>query len=194
MNAAAILTLLQPREYYEAKPHKATDDLERVRGALEALSTPSANDARRCSESCRHGIGACSLSTPPADDVREALAEVLYEADIDNNPESQLPDSWEATCVEEPGWADGFRHAADRVRLEFEVRPRGTVTDAERLEYTVAAISDNGAITSLSGESTVVRDHLRGDLELYRQQQVEAGCDPERIIIAQRPIPKWARS
>lgn len=144
------------------------------------------------------------LSTPPADDVREAVAKAVCAAD---EPTLDYERKWPSE-TDEIFHGEGWRYylgiadrliatgipAAAALATAAEVRPLGTVADAARLEYTVAAISDNGAITSLSGESTVVRDHLRGDLELYRQQQVEAGCDPERIIIAQRPIPKWVRS
>lgn len=53
-----------------------------------------------------------ALSTPPADDVREAVAETVLSA----SPPYRLVATYEIT---------------DALLAEFEVRPRGTVTDAE---------------------------------------------------------------
>lgn len=92
MNADAILSLLQPREYYEAKPNKALDDVLRVIEALEAASTP------------------------PADDVREALTFIARDV--------HLHDGGENAAITGPH----AQRIADAILVAFEVRPRGTVT------------------------------------------------------------------
>lgn len=66
--------------------------------------------------------------------------------------------------------------------------------DDVRLEYTIVAESSNGALTQLADYTTVVREHLKADLELYHLEETRAKGSPERIFIGERPIPKWVRS
>lgn len=120
--------------------------------------------------------------------VREVVADAFLEAGI----AVDRPDHPEKSCV-------SCGHSSDCATHNEPAMPAGRcncskLTGAERLEYTIAAVSENGAISSLTNESTVVPEHLKADLELYRKEEAEAGGDPDRIIIAQRPIPKWVRS
>ncbi|KQT75376.1 hypothetical protein [Microbacterium sp. Leaf436] len=63
-----------------------------------------------------------ALSTPPADGVREALAKIL--TGLDDR-------EWAIATADGHSHLDGYFEAADRILSAFEVRPRGTVTDAE---------------------------------------------------------------
>jgi hypothetical protein len=62
-----------------------------------------------------------ALSSPPTDDVREALANVI--ADGEGHPSFPRPKNFPPL--------DGDYRAADAILAAFEVRPRGPVTDAE---------------------------------------------------------------
>ncbi|MDF2047099.1 hypothetical protein P2P98_13105 [Microbacterium sp. Kw_RZR3] len=153
------------------------------------------------------------LSSPPADDVREALTDV--EALESLPTRSVVMDGggkvwrklvtglWD--CLDTNGdppaeeshtvlWQSAPPRVAVLWRPAAEVRPYGTVTDAARMEYTIAAESENGAITQLADYTTVVREHLNADLELYRIEEARAKGNPDRIFIAERPVPKWVRS
>lgn len=79
-----------------------------------------------------------ALSTPPADDVREA-AGVLVETAIREEQKriAALPESMKTWTGEQfRAWSNGMSNAARIARgaleTDPEVRPHGTVTDAER--------------------------------------------------------------
>lgn len=84
----------------------------------------------------------------PADDVREALARTLWEAAVRDNPEGVPGESWEELIADEPAWAEGYYAQADAALAVFEVRPYGTVTDAENL-HRVALYNSDGSPRSL---------------------------------------------
>jgi len=85
-----------------------------------------------------------ALSTPPADDVREALAHILWEAAVGDNPEGVPGESWEELLAEEPVWAQGYYFQADAAMRAFEVLPRGTVIEPKR-PYSEAVDVEHGA-------------------------------------------------
>ncbi|WP_144834063.1 hypothetical protein [Microbacterium sp. BH-3-3-3] len=92
-----------------------------------------------------------ALSAPPADDVREALASVI--ADAKAHPSFPRPEGF-------PPLERDYR-AADTILATFEVRPRGTVTDAE-WEYGVRHVAVDGWPTDLVRSSL---DAARADLD-----------------------------
>lgn len=101
-----LLALIEPPEYYEAKPHKAGRDLESVRAAILrqlAGRAPEPPHFHIWSEiPCRPGE--CRMP-PPTDDEREALTAVLDR-------------TWQAPM-------------AERIRaiMEWRNRHRGPITD-----------------------------------------------------------------
>lgn len=84
--------------------------------------------------------------------------------------------------------------ASGRSVFEIAKMHSGGESQADRLEYTIVAESSNGALSQLADYTTVVREHLVADLEQYRAEEAQAKGSPERIFIAERPIPKWVRS
>lgn len=73
-------------------------------------------------------------------------------------------------------------------------RPLDRVTEPVRLEYTIAAQNENGSITQLGADTTVVRADLESELARVQRDEEALGGRPDLIFIAQRPIPKWVRS
>lgn len=151
-------------------------------------------------------------ATPPADDVREALTthacEECSTCGVHDGRHDKCCGCYDGVCCQEKredlevrerlyniirwGTENDEMRTVDRILAE--VRPRGTVTDTAPTEYTIAAESANGAVTQLADYTTVVRDHLKSDLYLFRQEEERLEGDPDRIFIAERPIPKWVRS
>lgn len=96
-----------------------------------------------------------ALSAPPADDVREALDGVHY---CPQHGDMLAPlddrDVRSIRCVE--------THTVEQIVAAFEVRPRGTVTDAERFAAALRAIADGDA-------PVFVREFARDALEAARE-------------------------
>lgn len=70
---------------------------------------------------CMTSVEPPALSAPPADDVREALASLLWAHSYDGGHGLMSGEQFAAMV----------REALEAVLATFEVRPRGTVTDAE---------------------------------------------------------------
>jgi aspartate/methionine/tyrosine aminotransferase len=107
--------------------------------------------------------------TPPADDVREALALTL-----ENHQNSY-----------EPVDTQGFEGYADAILAAFEVRPRGAVTDAvEPYEYCVV----NGLGHGIYMAKTL--EEAREDIA--KEQRVGPGeLRPKRSVVRRRRAGKW---
>lgn len=112
---AALAYPVQPGHLYEAlnvTVHALTaliaehERLQESARILGDLSTELSGDLQ----------DATARLTPPSDDEREALARLLWEAEVEHNPEGVTPgvESWEDLCAEEPEWAAGYRHQAGR--------------------------------------------------------------------------------
>ncbi|MEV7827533.1 hypothetical protein [Microbacterium enclense] len=111
-------------------------------------------------------------ATPPADDVREAVAKAMRGS----------------TSLGEAPWEkvrDIYLGNADRLLTAFEVRPRGTVTDtAEPYEYCVVNGLGRGiymAKTLEEAREGIARDQRVGPGELR----------PKRSIVRRRRAGKW---
>ena len=111
-----------------------------------------------------------ALSSPPADDVREALARTFWEAAVLDNPEGVPGESWEELLSEEPAWAEGFYSQADATLATFEVRLRGTVT--EPISEALLAVRDE-----------IVRNEGRADAAcLATLEAIAAGVWPRGTV------------
>lgn len=108
-----------------------------------------------------------ALSVPPADDVREALPS----SDGALTPDQVMQHAYANAVTRAPGrmtWGEALRHfemwmREHDARLIAEVRPRGTVTDAEaEWEYGVRHVAVDGWPTDLVRSSL---DAARADLE-----------------------------
>lgn len=97
------------------------------------------------------------LSTPPAaDDVREAVARAIFHPHaFDAHRESWIRD---AAAYPESALASTHRRemkTVDRFLAEFEVRPRGTVTDAEVEAPAPCGKGVPGTVPSWAGEDQI---------------------------------------
>lgn len=83
-------------------------------------------------------------------DVREALAHILWEAAVGDNPEGVPGESWEELLAEEPVWAQGYYFQADAAMRAFEVLPRGTVPAEQISDAEVEAAREQAKWAHLS--------------------------------------------